>query len=150
MAQDAQYVHTSFVKAVEPVVVERAIGAEVYGADGCAYLDCFTSIAVVNAGYVPPRIAETAKAQMDCLIHAAFYIYYVPTVTDRAEVLVKLNRECAIESILQKCHVKALQLPTFLQAFPGSDYPEKDHINQRFGVLGHALRKLPYRRYRRC
>ena len=29
MAQDAQYVHTSFVKAVEPVVVERATSAEV-------------------------------------------------------------------------------------------------------------------------
>lgn len=87
----ARYVNTSFVKAIEPVVVERAAGAEICGADGRTYLDCFAGIAVVNAGHVHPRVAEAAKAQIDRLIHAASYIYYVPTVADLAEVLANIT-----------------------------------------------------------
>ncbi len=87
----ARYVNTSFVKAIEPVVVERAAGAEIFGADGQTYLDCFAGIAVVNAGHVHPRVAEAAKAQIDRLIHAASYIYYVPTVGDLAEVLANIT-----------------------------------------------------------
>ncbi len=87
----ARYVNTSFVKAIEPVVVERAAGAEIYGADGQIYLDCFAGIAVVNAGHVHPRVAEAAKAQIDRFIHAASYIYYVPTVADLAEVLANIT-----------------------------------------------------------
>jgi 4-aminobutyrate aminotransferase/(S)-3-amino-2-methylpropionate transaminase len=87
----AQYVNTSSVKAIEPVVVERAAGAEIYGADGRTYLDCFAGIAVVNAGHVHPRVAEAAKAQIDRLIHAATYVYYVPTAADLAEVLAKIT-----------------------------------------------------------
>jgi 4-aminobutyrate aminotransferase / (S)-3-amino-2-methylpropionate transaminase / 5-aminovalerate transaminase len=87
----ARYVNTSFVKAIEPVVVERAAGAEISGADGQTYLDCFAGIAVVNAGHVHPRVAEAAKAQIDRLIHAASYIYYVPTVADLAEVLANIT-----------------------------------------------------------
>lgn len=87
----ARYVNTSFVKAVEPVVVERASGAQIHGADGRTYLDCFAGIAVVNAGHVHPRIAAAAKAQIDRLIHAASYIYYVPSVADLAETLARIT-----------------------------------------------------------
>jgi len=87
----ARYVNISSVKAVEPVVVERASGAQVYGADGRTYLDCFAGIAVVNAGHVHPRVAQAAKAQIDQLIHACSYIYYVPTVADLAEVLAHIT-----------------------------------------------------------
>src|SRR5437660_636437 len=87
----ARYVNISSVKAVEPVVVERASGAQIYSADGRAYLDCFAGIAVVNAGHVHPRVAQTAKAQIDQLIHACSYIYYVPTVADLAEVLAHIT-----------------------------------------------------------
>ncbi len=87
----ARYVNTSCVKAIEPVVVERAAGAEIYAADGRTYLDCFAGIAVVNAGHVHPRVAEAAKAQIDKLIHAASYVYYVPSVADLAETLAKIT-----------------------------------------------------------
>jgi 4-aminobutyrate aminotransferase len=87
----AKYVNTSFVKAVEPVVVESASGAEIHGTDGRAYLDCFAGIAVVNAGHVHPRVAAAAKEQIDRLIHAASYIYYVPGVADLAEVLAHIT-----------------------------------------------------------
>ncbi len=87
----ARYVNTSFVKAIEPIVVERAQGAEIYASDGRTYLDCFAGIAVVNAGHVHPRVAEAAKAQIDQLIHAGSYLYYVPVVADLAETLARIT-----------------------------------------------------------
>jgi 4-aminobutyrate aminotransferase/(S)-3-amino-2-methylpropionate transaminase len=86
-----QFVNTSFVRAVEPVVVERAQGATIFADDGRAYLDCFAGIAVVNAGHVHPRVAAAAKAQIDRLVHVASYVYYVPTVGDLAEVLARIT-----------------------------------------------------------
>lgn len=87
----ARYVNTSCTKGIEPVVVERATGAEIYAADGRTYLDCFAGIAVVNAGHVHPRVAEAAKAQIDKLIHASSYVYYVPSVADLAETLARIT-----------------------------------------------------------
>jgi 4-aminobutyrate aminotransferase/(S)-3-amino-2-methylpropionate transaminase len=89
----ARYVNTSFVKSIEPIVVEQAAGAEVYSADGRTYVDCFAGISVVNAGHVHPRVAEAAKAQIDRLIHAASYIYFVPSVGDLAELLAQITPE---------------------------------------------------------
>lgn len=87
----ARYVMTSFVKAIEPIVVKSARGAEVHAEDGRTYLDCFAGIAVVNAGHVHPRVAAAAKAQIDQLIHAASYIYYVPGVAELAETLARIT-----------------------------------------------------------
>lgn len=87
----ARYVNTSCTKGIEPVVVERATGAEIYAADGRTYLDCFAGISVVNAGHVHPRVAEAAKAQIDKLIHASSYVYYVPSVADLAETLARIT-----------------------------------------------------------
>lgn len=86
-----RYVNTSFVKSIEPVVVESAHGASVRAADGREYIDCFAGISVVNAGHVHPRVAEAAKRQIDALIHAASYIYYVPVVADLAECLAEIT-----------------------------------------------------------
>lgn len=105
----ARYVTTSFVKAVEPVLVARAAGAEVYGADGRAYLDCFAGIAVVNAGHVHPRIAEAAKAQIDQLIHAASYVYYVPSVADLAEVLASITPGALQKTFFCNSEAEALE-----------------------------------------
>jgi 4-aminobutyrate aminotransferase/(S)-3-amino-2-methylpropionate transaminase len=87
----ARYVNTSFVKALEPVVVESARGAEIQGANGRTYLDCFAGIAVVNAGHLHPRVVAAAKAQIERLIHAASYVYYVPSVADLAEALAHIT-----------------------------------------------------------
>jgi 4-aminobutyrate aminotransferase len=86
-----EYVCTSFVAAVEPVVVERARGAKVIDASGREYIDCFAGIAVTNAGHCHPKIAAAAKAQIDKLIHAASYVYHVPPVADLAERLAQVT-----------------------------------------------------------
>ena len=82
-----RYVNTSFTAGIEPVVIERAQGARVEAADGRSYIDCFAGISVVNAGHVHPRVAAAAKAQIDRLIHANAYTYYLPPVADLAERL---------------------------------------------------------------
>jgi 4-aminobutyrate aminotransferase / (S)-3-amino-2-methylpropionate transaminase / 5-aminovalerate transaminase len=82
----ARYVTTSFT-AIEPVVVHSGEGARVTDASGQQYIDCFAGIAVVNAGHGHPAVREAAKAQIDRLIHASSYGYYVEPVADLAEAL---------------------------------------------------------------
>lgn len=82
-----QYVNTSFVAAVEPIVVQHAEGSTVWAADGTEYVDCFAGIAVVNAGHRHPRVLESVRKQLDDVVHAATYLYHVPVVADLAEKL---------------------------------------------------------------
>lgn len=82
-----RYVNTSFVAAVEPLVVASGQGATVRDEQGTAYIDCFAGIAVVNAGHRHPAVIAAAKRQMDELVHCCSYIYYVQPVADLAERL---------------------------------------------------------------
>src|SRR6266700_2003516 len=83
-------VMTGFVKAVAPIVIDRASGASVWDAAGREYLDCFSGISVVNAGHNNPRVMAAAKAQMDKLIHCASYLYHVQPVADLAEKIAQI------------------------------------------------------------
>ena len=64
-----EYVNTSMVAAVAPVVFDRAEGAIVFGEDGQKYLDCFAGISVTGAGHSNPEVTEAAKAQIDKYVH---------------------------------------------------------------------------------
>jgi 4-aminobutyrate aminotransferase/(S)-3-amino-2-methylpropionate transaminase len=86
-----QYVITSMVASIEPVVVERAKGCTLYAADGKEYLDCFAGIAVVNAGHGHPKVLQAAKEQMDKLVHCCSYVYYSPRTAELAEQLAKVT-----------------------------------------------------------
>jgi 4-aminobutyrate aminotransferase/(S)-3-amino-2-methylpropionate transaminase len=87
----AEYVNTSFVKGIEPVVFESASGATVTDEHGREYIDCFAGISVVNAGHRNPRVVAAAGEQMDRFIHCASYIYYAPPVADLAERLARIT-----------------------------------------------------------
>jgi len=84
------YVNTSFVKAIEPVVVTNASGSKVTSEDGRVYTDLYSGISVVNAGHCNPEVAQAAKAQIDKLIHCGTYVYYSPTAADFAEKLAEV------------------------------------------------------------
>jgi 4-aminobutyrate aminotransferase / (S)-3-amino-2-methylpropionate transaminase / 5-aminovalerate transaminase len=71
IARYQQFVTTSFVAAVEPVVVARAEGARDWDADGTKYVDCFAGIAVVNAGHRHPRVLAAVRDQLHKVVHAA-------------------------------------------------------------------------------
>ncbi len=85
--QYKDFVITSFMKAVQPVVVASAEGCIIHDTSGKDYLDCFAGISVVNAGHCNPKVIAAAKAQMDKLVHCASYIYYSPATGELAEKL---------------------------------------------------------------
>ncbi len=84
------YVITSFIKALHPIVIEKARGAVVTDTTGKEYVDCFAGIAVVNAGHCNPQVVAAAKAQMDKLIHCCSYLYHSPPTADLAEKLAQI------------------------------------------------------------
>ena len=84
------YVISSFMKAVQPVVVASAEGCVIHDVSGKDYLDCFAGISVVNAGHCNPKVIAAAKAQMDKLVHCASYIYYSPATGALAEKMAQI------------------------------------------------------------
>ena len=86
-----RYVNTSALAGVEPITVESARGATVTATDGTEYTDLYSGIGVVNAGHVPPKVAEAAKRQMDKVVHSCSYVYHVPVVADLAERLAEIT-----------------------------------------------------------
>ena len=86
-----RYLTTSAFAAVEPITVESARGATVTATDGTEYTDLYSGIGVVNAGHVPPKVAEAAKRQMDKVVHSCSYVYHVPVVADLAERLAQVT-----------------------------------------------------------
>ncbi|MGC1660111.1 MAG: aspartate aminotransferase family protein [Candidatus Acidiferrales bacterium] len=91
MEKYRDYVITSFVKSLQPVVVERALGAVVTGADGREYVDCFAGISVVNAGHNHPAVVAAARAQMEKLVHCCSYVYYSRPTADLAEKMAQIT-----------------------------------------------------------
>jgi 4-aminobutyrate aminotransferase/(S)-3-amino-2-methylpropionate transaminase len=83
--QYKDFVITSFMKSVQPVVVASAEGCVIRDASGKEYLDCFAGISVVNAGHCNSKVIAAAKSQMDKLVHCASYIYYSPATGALAE-----------------------------------------------------------------
>jgi 4-aminobutyrate aminotransferase/(S)-3-amino-2-methylpropionate transaminase len=86
-----KYVNTSMVEKVQPVVIEKASGAKITDIQGKSYIDCFSGIAVVNAGHCNEKVNEAAKAQMDKLVHCCSYVYYSQPTADLAEKLAQIT-----------------------------------------------------------
>jgi 4-aminobutyrate aminotransferase len=86
-----KYVNISMVDEVQPVVIEKAQGATITDVEGKSYIDCFSGIAVVNAGHCNEKVIEAAKAQMDKLVHCCSYVYYAQPTADLAEKLAQIT-----------------------------------------------------------
>ena len=97
-----RYVNTSALAGVEPITVESARGATVTATDGTEYTDLYSGIGVVNAGHVPPKVAEAAKRQMDKVVHSCSYVYHVPVVADLAERLAADHPRTSAEDLLRQ------------------------------------------------
>ncbi len=85
-----KYVITSSVKQIEPITVVEGKGAILKDAEGREYIDSFAGISVVNSGHCNPAVIEAARRQMEKLIHACGYVYYLKPVADLAEKLAHL------------------------------------------------------------
>src|SRR5580704_7077148 len=91
MQKYESYIITSFVKAIQPIVIEKASGATVTDVEGRKYIDCFAGISVVNAGHCHPAVVAAAREQMEKLIHCGSYIYYSQPIADLAEKLAQIS-----------------------------------------------------------
>jgi 4-aminobutyrate aminotransferase/(S)-3-amino-2-methylpropionate transaminase len=85
-----KHVITSFVSRIEPVAIRSGLGATITDLDGKTYVDCFSGISVVNVGHCNPRVVEAAKKQLDQLVHACAYVYYLESVARLAEKLAEV------------------------------------------------------------
>ena len=104
-----EYMITSMVAGFEPIVVERASGCEITGQDGKAYLDCFSGIAVANAGHGHPKVIAAAKAQMDKVVHCCTYVYYNPRAGELARRLAGITPGSLQKSFLGNSGAEAVE-----------------------------------------
>ncbi len=86
-----KYLITSMVAGFEPIVVEKAAGCTITGRDGKEYLDCFSGIAVVNAGHGRKEVLAAARKQMESLVHCCTYVYYSPRAGECAKLLAEIT-----------------------------------------------------------
>lgn len=91
MQKYEDYIITSFVKAIQPIVIEKASGATVTDVEGRKYIDCFAGISVVNAGHCHPAVVAAAREQMEKLVHCGSYVYYSQPIADLAEKLAQIS-----------------------------------------------------------
>ncbi len=103
------YMITSMVAGFEPIEVASASGCIIRGADGTEYLDCFSGIAVTNAGHGHPRVIAAAKAQMDKLIHCCTYVYYNPKAAELAKRLAEVSPGRLQKSFLANSGAEAVE-----------------------------------------
>jgi 4-aminobutyrate aminotransferase len=104
-----EYMITSMVAGIEPIIVERAAGCEITGQDGNSYLDCFSGIAVTNAGHGHPKVVAAAKAQMDKLVHCCTYVYYNPRAGELARRLAEITPGPLQKSFLGNSGAEAVE-----------------------------------------
>ncbi|MBW2219171.1 MAG: aspartate aminotransferase family protein [Deltaproteobacteria bacterium] len=104
-----EYLITSMVGGFEPVTVEKASGCVMTDIDGTEYLDCFSGIAVCNAGHGHPKIVEAAHKQLDKLIHCCTYLYYSPRAAELAQKLAQVTPGALQKSFFGNCGAEALE-----------------------------------------
>ena len=89
--QYREFLMTGFVKSVQPVVIQKALGAVVTDVYGREYIDCFAGISVVNAGHNNPAVMAAAREQIDNLIHCCSYLYYSQPTGALAEKMAQIT-----------------------------------------------------------
>jgi len=104
-----EHMITSMVAGFEPVTVEQASGCVITDTEGREYLDCFSGIAVCNAGHGHPKIVDAAHRQLDKLIHCCTYIYYSPRAAELAQKLALITPGALQKSFFGNSGAEALE-----------------------------------------
>jgi 4-aminobutyrate aminotransferase-like enzyme len=153
-----KYVVTSCLSRIEPVVVNSAKGAVITDFDGREYVDCFSGISIVNVGHCNPKVVEAAKKQLDRLVHACAYVYYLELVARLAKKLSQIVPEGLKKKyqLIGEVRGKGLMIgmelvkdPKTKQPAPSETARIRDLCRQEGvlvghgGVLGNVLRIQP-------
>ncbi len=104
-----EYMITSMVPGFDPVEIESAQGTRIRSSTGEEYLDCFSGIAVCNAGHCHPKVIEAAKAQIDKLVHCCTYLYYNPAAGKVCEALANITPGPLRKSFLSNSGAEAIE-----------------------------------------
>jgi 4-aminobutyrate aminotransferase len=104
-----EYMITSMVAGFDPVEIESARGTRIHCTSGKTYLDCFSGIAVCNAGHGHPKVIAAAKEQLDKLIHCCTYIYYNPMAGRVAQALAEITPGGLQKSFLANSGAEAIE-----------------------------------------
>ncbi len=104
-----EYMITSMVPGFDPVEVESAEGTRIRSSSGEEYLDCFSGIAVCNAGHRHPKVIAAARAQLDRLVHCCTYVYYSPLAGRVAEALARITPGPLRKSFLANSGAEAIE-----------------------------------------
>lgn len=116
-----------------PLVVDRALGSEVWDVDGRRYIDFMAGVAVLNVGHRHPYVTEKVHAQVDRFWHICLSDFYYPQAVELAEKLQTISPMDdtlvyfgnsgteAVESAIKLAmyHTNRLQFIGFLGAFHG-------------------------------
>lgn len=70
-----------------PLVVDHALGSEVWDTDGRRFIDMMAGIAVMNVGHRHPAVVSAVKEQIDKFWHICLSDFYYPNAVDLAEKL---------------------------------------------------------------
>ena len=105
----AEYLITSMVAGFDPVEVESAQGTRIRCTSGKTYLDCFSGIAVCNAGHGHPKVIAAAKEQLDKLVHCCTYVYYNPMAGRVAQGLAEITPGNLQKSFLANSGAEAVE-----------------------------------------
>lgn len=68
-----------------PLVVDRALGSEVWDVDGRRYIDMMAGVCVLNVGHRHPQVVEAVREQTDKFWHICLHDFYYPQAVDLAE-----------------------------------------------------------------
>jgi 4-aminobutyrate aminotransferase len=72
-----------------PLVVDRALGSEVWDVDGRRFIDFMAGVCVLNVGHRHPRVVEALHKQAEKFWHICLHDFYYPEAVELAEMLAK-------------------------------------------------------------
>jgi 4-aminobutyrate aminotransferase/(S)-3-amino-2-methylpropionate transaminase len=75
------------ITTTHPVMVDRALGSELWDVDGRRYVDFSGGIGVMNVGHGHPRIMEAVREQLDRATHTSFQVVAYESYLRLAECL---------------------------------------------------------------
>lgn len=86
IARDQKTLSPSY-KREYPLVVESALGSELWDVDGRRYIDFMAGVAVHNVGHRHPRVEAAVKEQIEKFWHVCLSDFYYPQAIELAEML---------------------------------------------------------------
>ena len=86
LRQREQFVPRGIVTA-HPLVIDRALGSELWDVDGKRYLDFVGGIGVLNIGHNHPNVVAAIQAQLTKVTHACFQVVSYQPYVDLARRL---------------------------------------------------------------